>query len=330
MPNISLVKRHMVIERHNQARNQTDIAKSLQISRRSVQEIIKKHSQGLPLTDKPRTGRPKLLTARTENRIAVSSKRNPFLTANEIRYDLNLQHKASLSTVKRVLRSHNLFGRVSIKKPSLNKKQKAKRLKWCTDRILWDATNWKKVIFSDECKLELHSKSRKYVRRPKSSQMNPRYITGTQKFSPSIMVFGAIRGDGKRILVKAESSVDSKEYQRILEIALPRVYNTRFLFQQDGATCHTSKSTKAYLERKSIRMISDWPPQSADLNIIENLWDYLKEKIKQRAPKSLNELWQTALSEFESIPNSKIEHLFESLPNRIKAAKEVRGGNTKY
>ena len=67
--------------------------------------------------------------------------------------------------------------------------------------------------------------------------------------------------------------MDSNCYQTILDETLPEMYTSRRLFQQDGASYHTSISTTAYLRSKSIRMLSHWSAQSPDLSVIENLWD---------------------------------------------------------
>ena len=83
------------------------------------------------------------------------------------------------------------------------------------------------------------------------------------------MVWGAIRGDGKRTLVLCPDRVDSIAYQGILGIGLANVYTSRHVFQQDGASCHTSLSTKQYFERKSIRLLRDCPSTSPDLSPIK-------------------------------------------------------------
>ena len=98
------------------------------------------------------------------------------------------------------------------------------------------------------------------------------YVTGTKKFSPSIMLWGAIRADGCKVLLKCEGSVDQNEYQRLLHNGLPQIYSTKYILMHDGAPCRRARSKTEYLRQKAVRILKDWPAQSTDLNIIENLW----------------------------------------------------------
>jgi len=43
------------------------------------------------------------------------------------------------------------------------------------------------------------------------------------------------------------------------------------IFQQDNASAQIAKTTKKWLESKSIRLMF-WPGQSADLNPVVNIW----------------------------------------------------------
>jgi len=73
------------------------------------------------------------------------------------------------------------------------------------------------------------------------------------------------------MLVKCPQLLDPAGYQDILKEGFLGIYNKEFIFMQDGAPCHTSKSTMKFLDQHKICLLYDWPPQSPDLNVIENI-----------------------------------------------------------
>ena len=66
-----------------------------------------------------------------------------------------------------------------------------------------------------------------------------------------------------------------------MEEGLIPIYNPQDIFQQDGATCHTSQSSLRYLETSALNMICDWPAQSPDISIIENTSSLLKHNVEK-------------------------------------------------
>ena len=156
-------------------------------------------------------------------------------------------------------------------------------------------------------------------------------IAKTVKFGGmSLMVWGAINGDGRRILIRCPDIMNSVSYQAILSKGLFDVCDRETIFMQDGAPCHRSKSTVQYLENNNICYISDWPAQSPDLNIIENLWSILKLRISKLNPTSTDHLWHLCKSEWAKISNEEIERLYNSIPRRIASILKANGLNTKY
>lgn len=68
-------------------------------------------------------------------------------------------------------------------------------------------------------------------------------------------------------------------------------------FQQDGATCHTSRETIELLHEKFPgRVISrngdvNWPSRSCDLTPLDFfLWGYVKDKVYANAPQTIDAL----------------------------------------
>lgn len=320
----------MAVRYQSDGHSATKISSLLGISRGAVRNILAKHKQGFQVADKPRSGRPPLLTERALRSMVVASKKDPFKTAREVRDECGLQSAISVGTAKRVLRRNNLFGRISAPKPALTCIQKKKRLLWCKRHLNSDAAFWRKVIFSDESMIELKPRKKKIVRRPKGQRLASKYTTGTSKFSPGILVWGAIRSDGTRALERCHGNVNSMEYQRVLDAALPSIYTRHHILQQDGATSHTSSSTQAYFQRKKVKVLENWPPQSPDINIIENLWEQLKAKVSKRSPNNVDDLWECVSDEWERLSADYIEKLFHSIPYRIRAVVKSNGGPTKY
>ncbi|RPD77134.1 hypothetical protein L226DRAFT_428838, partial [Lentinus tigrinus ALCF2SS1-7] len=64
------------------------------------------------------------------------------------------------------------------------------------------------------------------------------------------------------------------------------------------------------------------------LNPIEHLWGNLKRKLAayERPPTSMKELWERVQVEWEAISVQECQKLVESMPARIKAVLEAKGG----
>ena len=56
------------------------------------------------------------------------------------------------------------------------------------------------------------------------------------------------------------------------------IYKNKWLYMQDYAPIHVSKFTKGVLKVKEDVAVFEWPPHSPDLNIIENIWVWMKRK----------------------------------------------------
>ncbi|RYY82346.1 hypothetical protein EON63_13550, partial [archaeon] len=92
------------------------------------------------------------------------------------------------------------------------------------------------------------------------------------------------------------------------------------IFHQDNAAVHTAHGAADFFHTHQIQAL-DWPAHSPDLNIIEHMWHYLKERVRQLPiTSSKEELWsnvQVVLDYMWSEEmTKKINKLYESLPNR--------------
>jgi len=101
--------------------------------------------------------------------------------------------------------------------------------------------------------------------------------------------------------------------------------NSQRIFQQDGATCHTANSVLAYMERKNIQLLLNWPPYSPDLNPIEQLWAELDRRISNMHPQNDEQLEAAALSAWASIPQDMIDNFVLSFETKCKNCVKNKG-----
>jgi hypothetical protein len=73
-----------------------------------------------------------------------------------------------------------------------------------------------------------------------------------------------------------------------------------------------------------------WPPQSPDLNPVENLWCNLKHRIEDMEVHGLDHLWSTAVNQWMATSPSLLEKLLASMSRRVQAVIKSRGGPTVY
>ncbi|MGH0119912.1 UNVERIFIED_CONTAM: hypothetical protein FKN15_059840 [Acipenser sinensis] len=96
--------------------------------------------------------------------------------------------------------------------------------------------------------------------------------------------------------------MDEAKYRQILEENLLQSakdlrLGRRFTLQQDNDPKHTAKATLEWLKNKKVNVL-EWPSQSADLNLIENLRQGLKITVHQQSPSNLTELEQFCQEEW--------------------------------
>ena len=106
-----------------------------------------------------------------------------------------------------------------------------------------------------------------------------------------------------------EKRITCKSLHNILAShLLPHMYLGEVL-QQDNAPAHKSAETSTWFLENGVDVLENWPPNSPDLNIIENLWSILKGRVAKRHPKTLEDLETFALEEFYAIPDEYVQKL---------------------
>lgn len=104
--------------------------------------------------------------------------------------------------------------------------------------------------------------------------------------------------------------------------------------QQDNDPSHAcaKKVVEAWGKKKGskVELLPNWPPNSPDLNIIENVWAWCSAEVNKLGCQSFEEFKQAVLKIVSSVPQSMITKLYASLRERMKLVIKNKGGRTGY
>ena len=147
-------------------------------------------------------------------------------------------------------------------------------------------------------------------------------------------MWGAISASGTGDLVKMYGIMDKKVYHHILvRHRIPsgsRLIGPGFLFQEDNDPKHSSNYCQNYLRQKesagTLKMM-DWPPQSTDLNPIEQIWGELENKLDRSIVHSKESLWLELQKAWDNISVEVLRKYIDTMPERCAA---VIAAHTKY
>ncbi len=147
------------------------------------------------------------------------------------------------------------------------------------------------------------------------------------------MVWGIFSWHTLGVLVPIEHGLNAAVYLSIVADHVHPFMTTVYpssdgYFQQDNAPCDKAQIISDwFLEHDNEFTLLKWPPQSPDLNPIEHLWDVVDVDVQLT---NLQQLCDAIMSIWTKISEECFQHLFESMPRRIKAVLKAKGGPTRY
>jgi transposase len=297
---ISEYKRIQIIALRGQHYTLEEVSKKTKVKKETVREVLRKWKQHHTIQDLPKTGRPAKADDRTRRRLARMTQSGEVDNAPELALIAATHDIVHISarTARNVLHQQGLNAIHMIKKPLLTREHKRKRLEFARAHRDWTVEQWKQVIFSDETVITARSSdAHKMVWTKPTHALNSKLVVPTvQGGGPVIMVWGCISQYGFHDLILLDGTVDGAGYAKVLQNYLLPIIQQYFgqqpcIFQQDGASVHTAHQVSDFFQAHNLQIL-EWPAHSPDLNIIEHMWHYLKERVRQLPVASNKEdLW---------------------------------------
>ena len=94
------------------------------------------------------------------------------------------------------------------------------------------------------------------------------------------MIWGCISRFGSGTVTAVNGNINAMKYQNILEdhqwpVVAQHFPRGCYIFQDDNAPGHRARSTLTYKTQNHIPSLT-WPVKSPELNVIENVWLFIK------------------------------------------------------
>lgn len=312
----------------------------LEFSPRTCQRTWAKWRKCGQLADLNRSGRPNSCTTAQRRRLCDFAKQNRFSNLKEIQEFAQVEMGATLSrtTVGRVLKNKGLFRRIALRKPLLTNQAREKRLAWAKKYRWWRLPKWKKIVFSDEKIFRGNNNMKKvFVTRGVSEKYKKECIFPTVKNAAQAHFWGIVGWKGQGPLKLVEGNLNACKYQtdiindvgEICRSLVPGAVG--FVFQHDMPPAHNAASTREFLRQRKVPVL-EWPGNSPDMNILENMWAETARRVgmDRTLPRNRDELILRVQNAWGSIPVSYIHQLYKSIPKRINALLVAEGGTTPY
>ena len=183
------------------------------------------------------------------------------------------------------------------------------------------------------------------------NRQNDRYVAASPKdVKPlfrtknpqSAMCLGVVGSDGSAMPLHwfekkpGKKGVDSEHYLEVMEqVVLPWIeatYGERdicYVWQQDGAPCHTSHATQDWCEDnlQDFFKKDEWPPSSPDLNPLDYaFWGYLLKCIGIIPYPNLETMKKCVDDAWESLEAGYIQKTCAAFPKKMRQVIAASGG----
>lgn len=351
---------------HAQGKSLREIAAALQLSPSAVRRWVVKWESGDDMEDKAKPGRPRLLTTQAKLYARKLLKTPGF--GGLSRAARTLQSKGltlkvvHASTLSRMLRGSDmklptrLVPDTSEPSRGLAEVDKERRLDFAEANISRD---WDNVMFTDRkrfyhkfpgCKVPRIQWREQGQKRVARRACNPKCVNvymGITKYGATtpVLVSGTSKqhstfhtktGKPARNITKAEYN-NKVLKSRLLpdgDKLMRENGHNNWVFQQDNDPAHSDAGAEIHSYNRQhathIQLLPNWPPYSPDLNLIENWWAMVDQKMDEMGCKTFEEYKTELCKALQSIPKRWLLKAYTGMAQRLEDTIQLKGDKTKH
>lgn len=319
------------------------------IRRRDVDKWVQCYRKTGTVDDKPRCGRPRILTAQQAAALsgAVEQDKTVPEAAAQLREEKVIPKSVSISTIRRAVTLNSDF-KTPNPKPLLSDSTKKRRCKFSKRRhrvgnlvpidssifVLWGYQprrgQWvPKGTRPTRPKPVKSQKLHVYAGISKHGKTKLVYATGTTGLGKQYYKAGG-KGMYDGVCAREFQDIMGKHLYPQAKAIMQRAGQPDPVFLLDGATPHTAKDTINFLRAKGIEYLHGWPPNSPDLNPIENLWAWLKRQVYADHPRTLAAQIASLEAAWDRVPAGMLKNLMGSFTTRKEICLQRKGEHTGY
>ncbi len=141
------------------------------------------------------------------------------------------------------------------------------------------------------------------------------------------MFWGAISYSGVISIYELKGKFDSFAFSNFLKFtglpAIEKKVGKNFIFQQDNARPHLG-DTLVLLQKSKINYL-EWPPQSPDINPIEQIWMLIEKYIRPKVFDTKEELVNCVRDCFNRIETKIVQKFIDDLYRRYEWIEQNEG-----
>jgi hypothetical protein len=232
-----------------------------------------------------------------------------------------------------------------------------KRLQFCKENR---ARNWGQVMFTDRCKFHftyVGSSVKKCVWRRVGTRRTAYKVNhascynvyaGITKYGVTHMhvVAGTTNHTPKFTNKKGQAAknITGAEYQHVVSTTfLPHGKQlfggagmSHWVLQQDNDPSHKKAAVAAIQQwnsknpGNSVTLLPHWPPNSPDLNPIENVWAYVQAEVNKAGCSDFASFCATVERVFSNLGKQHLQRLFRNMKDRVEMCIKRNGDKTRY